>query len=127
MPELTYAQLQKAVTTLAKDIARGAEAIGRHAQAIDEEARDTARVGDLIGAMKVDTATVAETHELSKIMAGLSEAALAYAAAGDDTARAAQAAHDQNRHSHGGINEAASRSPVGREIYDVDRGWLSQE
>jgi hypothetical protein len=127
MPELTYAQLAKATANLARDITRSAEAIRVHAKNIDDEAKDTTRVAECIAGLKVDTATVAETREVGRIMAGLSEAALAYASAGDDTARAAQAASDQNKASHSGIGEAVSRSPVGREIYDLDRGWLTQE
>ena len=60
-------------------------------------------------------------------MDAVAAAATDYAAAGDTTARAAQAAHDQNKASHSGIGEAAARSTVGREVYDVDRGWLTQE
>jgi hypothetical protein len=127
MPELTYAQLAKATAGLARDITRSAEAIRAHAKTIDDEAKDTARVAESIAALKVDAATVAETREVGRIMAGLSEAVLAYASAGDTTARAAQAAHDQNKASHSRIGEAISRSSVGREIYDVDRGWLTQE
>jgi hypothetical protein len=127
MPELTYKQLQKAVTDLGKSIARGAEAIQGHAKAISDEAIDTARVAEMIGSMRVDNATVGETRELSKIMEGVSEAAIAYASASDTTAKAAQAVHDQNRTSHDGINEAANRSPVGRAIFDVNHAWFAQQ
>jgi hypothetical protein len=127
MPELTYAQLAKATANLARDITRSTEAIRVHAKNIDDEAKDTTRVAECIAGLKVDTATVAETREVGRIMAGLSEAVLAYASAGDDTARTAQAAHDQNKASHARIGEAITRSPVGREIYDTDRGWLTQE
>lgn len=127
MPDLTYAQLAKATTTLARDITRSAETIRLHAKDIDDEAKDTARVAESIAALKVDSATVAETREVARIMAGLSEAVLAYATAGDDTARTAQAAHDQNKTSHAAIGEAAARSPIGREVYDVDNNWFTQE
>jgi hypothetical protein len=127
MPDLTYAQLAKATTSLARDIARSTEAIRVHAKTIDDEAKDTSRVAESIASLKVDAATVAETREVARIMTGLSEAVLAYASAGDDTARAAQVAHDQNKTSHARIGEAITRSPVGREIYDTDRGWLTQE
>jgi hypothetical protein len=127
MPELTYKQLQAAVADAQKRITRSAEAINAKARQINEEARDTGRVAEQIGAMRVDSATVSETRELSKIMAGVSEAAIAYAAAGDTTARAAQAAHAQNHASHDRINEAVNRSPVGREIYDVFSDWCGME
>ncbi len=127
MPELTYQQLQAEVTALAKDIARSTEAIKKEAEGLQDEAQDTARLADSIASLKVDRATVGETTELSKIMAGLRDAAIAYASASDTTALQAQAVHAQNRTSHSGINEAVQRSPVGRDIYQVDRRWVTPE
>ena len=127
MPELTYAQLAAQVTDLAKTITKDGEAIQNLAKNIADEAADTGRVADSIGAMRVDSATVGETQELSKIMAGVSEAAIAYASAGNTTAKTAQAAQEQNKASHYGIGEAASRSSVGNAIYDVNRDWFRQE
>lgn len=127
MPELTHNQLKKAVAGIAKTVARSAEAIRGHAKNIDDEATDTSRVAEMIATIHVDPSTVAETRELAKIMAGVSEASIAYAAAGDTTARAAQAAHDQARASHDGIHEAASRSSAGRDVYNVHRDWLTQQ
>jgi hypothetical protein len=124
--ELTYKQLQKAVAELGKTITRDGEAIRGHAKTIDDEAKGTSRIAEQIGALRVDSSTVAETRELSKVMGGVSEAAIAYASAGDNTARAAHAAQEQNRSSHDGINEAVSRSNVSG-IHDVDREWLRQE
>src|SRR5919107_4570279 len=108
MPDLTYGQLAKATATLAKDIARSSEAIHGHAKTIADEAKDTARIAESIGALRVDSATVAETRELARLMDGIAAAAVDYAAAGDTTARAAQAAHDQNTSSHSAIGEAAA-------------------
>jgi methyl-accepting chemotaxis protein len=125
--DLTYKQLQQHVAALHRDVTRAAEAIRARAKEIDEEAQDTARVADSIGALKVDKDTVSETREVSKIMAGLSEAVIAYATAGDNTAKAAQAAHEQNHASHDGIHEAVGRSPVGPDIYSVERDWFRQE
>lgn len=126
MPDLTYAQLAKATAALAKDITRSSEAIHTHAKNIADEAQDTARTAESIAALRVDQATVAETREVARLMDGIAGAATAYAAAGDTTARAAQAAHDQNKASHSGIGEAISRSTVGRDIYQTDRTWLTQ-
>lgn len=125
--EITYRQLAKAVSDLAAASARNADTIHANAAWIDEEARDTARIADQLGARRVDRVTVGETHELSKIMQGLSDAVLAYASAGDTTSRMAAAAHDANRDSHDGIQEAVSRSTVGRDIHDVDRDWLARD
>lgn len=127
MPDITYRKLQAQVAALGKRIAQDAEAIRAEAQRIDEEAVSTSRTAEMISVMCVDNVTVAETRELAKIMAGVSEAAIAYASAGDNTAKAAKAAYDQNQTSHSGINEAVRRSPVGREIYGVKREWLRQD
>lgn len=125
MADLTYKQLQKAVTDLGKEVTKASEAIHIRARQIDDQARDTARVAELIGAMGVDTATVSETHHLSRIMLGVSEAAIAYASASDNTAKAAAAAHEQARTTHDGINEAVGRAPV--DVSDLDREWLRQD
>ncbi|MEU2873017.1 hypothetical protein ABZ769_28100 [Streptomyces olivoreticuli] len=126
MADLTYKQLQKAVTDLRKDVTRASEAIRERSRKIDEEAQDTARVAEMIGGMGVDNATTSETRDLARIMKGVSEAAIAYAAAGDTTARAAGAAYDQAHTTHGGIQEAVSRAPVDR-VHDVNREWFRQE
>jgi len=127
MPDLTFKQLQHAAATLAKEIARGAEAIRQEAKAVDEDAKATARDADSIGALCVDKATIAETRELSKTMAGLSDGVIAYASAADTTAKQAKAVHDQNDASHARYNETVNRSSVGREIYDVKRKWFLPE
>jgi hypothetical protein len=127
MPDLTHNGLKKAVAAIARNGARDAEAIRGHAKNIDDEATDTGRVAEMIGTIRVDPSTVAETRELAKIMAGVSEASLAYAAAADTTARSAHAAHTQASASHDGIQEAASRSSAGRDVYDVHRDWLTQQ
>ena len=127
MTDITHAQLTKAVGELAKDIARTGDATHAFAASLSDEAQDTARVGNCIGAIRVDTATVAETAELAKILDGLSAHCRAYAASGEYVVSRAKAVREQNRASHTGIGQAAARSPVGRQIYDVDRGWLRQE
>ena len=127
MPDITYRQLAKAVHDIAVASARNAETITKNAEWISEEARDTGRIADQIGALRVDKATVGETQQLSKVMQGLANSVSTYAVASDTTARAAQAAHDANKTSHDGVNEAAHRSPVGREIYDIDSNWFAQE
>ncbi|MEU0656105.1 hypothetical protein ABZ485_28205 [Streptomyces albogriseolus] len=127
MSELTYAQVAKQTAALARDINRSAERIRGYAKAIRDEALDTVRVAEAIGQMNVDKLTIGETRDLARRMDAVAVAAVEYAAAGDATARAATAAHEQNKTSHSGIGEAAARSSVGREIYDVKSGWLAQE
>ena len=126
VPELTYTQLRSAVADLRTNIARGAEAIRARAVEMSDEAQDTGRVAEMVGAMRVDTETVGETRELSRIMHGLSDAVIEYAGAADTTARQAGAAYDQAQATHGGIQEAVSRSPVSG-IHEVDRDWFRQE
>ncbi|MFE4915821.1 hypothetical protein ACFRCX_30415 [Streptomyces sp. NPDC056652] len=125
MAELTYKQLLKAVTDLQKDVTRSSEAIRVKAQQMDEEARDTARIAEMIGGMGVDSDTISETRDLSRLMNGVSEAAIAYASAGDNTAKAAKAAYDQAHATHGGIQEAFARAAV--DMTSLDRDWLRQD
>lgn len=127
MPDITYRQLQKAVADMTVVIARGNDAIQETARRIAEEARDTARTAEGIGAMNVDTATISETHQTARNMTGLSDAAVAYASAAETTAARAQAVQDANHASHDGINEAAARSPIGSAIYDLNCLWLAVE
>ncbi|CAK7288662.1 hypothetical protein [Streptomyces misionensis] len=127
MADLTYTQLTKEIADFTTTVIKSSGAIQARAQALDEDARDTNRIAEQIGAMRVDKATIAETRELAKIMAGLSEQAIAYASAGDTTARVAKAAGDQANASHGGFYEAAARSIIGADVYDINREWFRQE
>lgn len=125
MADLTYKQLKQATAGLGKDVTRAAEAIRARAQWIDEEAQDTSRTAEMIGGMGVDPSTTSETREISKIMRGVSEAAIAYASASDTTAKAASAASTQAHTTHSGIQEAVSRSSV--DVRGLNREWLRQE
>lgn len=127
MADLTFKQLQAATTSLTKEILRCAEGIKQEAKILDDEARDTARTADCIATLKVDKATISETRELGKIITGMREAILEHATACTNTAAHAQAVHAQNQNSHGRLNEVVGRSPVGREIYDVNRQWVTPE
>lgn len=126
MTDLTNARLKQAVAALAKAEAKDAEAVRALAQTIADEAQDTARIAEGIASYRVDNNTVSETSELSKIMAGLSEATIAYAAAGETVVRKAQAVHDTARTSHDGIEEAFARSTTS-DVYNLHRDWLAQE
>ncbi|MGW2724818.1 hypothetical protein [Streptomyces sp. NPDC001492] len=127
MPDLTFSGLQAATKKLAQDVARSADAIRTEEKAINAEADGTARDAEAIAAMRVDKASVSENHELAKIMRGLSAAVIEHASAATGTARQAKAVNDQNQASHAQINEEVHRSPVGAEIYDVDRRWVMAE
>jgi hypothetical protein len=125
MADLTYKQLQTAVTNLSKDVTRATDAIRAKAQKIEEEAKDTSHVAEVIGGMGVDPYTTSETRDLSRLMNGVSEAAIEYASAGDTTAKYATAAYDQAHTTHGGIQEAFTRAPV--DMTNLNREWLRQE
>jgi hypothetical protein len=126
MTDLTYKQLLKQVTDLATSVTKGAEAVRTAARRIDTDAQDTHRVAEMINLMGVDPATTAETTELARIMQGVSKASIAYASAGDTTAKAAQASAAQARTTHGGIQEAVDRSPV-TGIHHVHHEWFRQQ
>jgi hypothetical protein len=123
--DLTYKQLQKTVAALARDVAQHAAAVGHDAKTVDHEAHDTARIADTIAGIGIDADTIAETQQLARITAGVSQAAIAYAAAGDTTGKAAQAAGAQATASHGGIHQAYTRSTV--DISHMKPEWLRQE
>jgi hypothetical protein len=126
MSDLTNARLKQAVANLARAEAKDAEAVRTLAKYIDDEAQDTARIAESIASFRVDNDTVSETHELSKIMAGLSEATISYASAGETVSKLAQAVHSTAGATHDGIEEAFARSAASN-VYDLDRGWLEQE
>lgn len=125
MADITNKQLQAAVTALGKSVTRDAEAIRAAALAIRNDAADTARVAEQIASLGVDSATIAETRELVKVMEGVSAASAAYAAASDTTARSATAAVSQARSSHDGIQEAVNRAPV--DTTNLKRQWITPE
>src|SRR5688572_18116785 len=112
MAELTYKTLVAAVQAKEKKLIRNAESVKRAADIITEHADDTARDADALGAKSVDRDSLSDCQELSRIIRGVSDAAIAYASKGADTAKAAQAAADQARTTHAGIQEAFDRSTV---------------
>lgn len=124
--ELTYKALVRAVQDKEKKLARNAESVKRAADHITEHADDTARDADTLGAKSVDRDSIAECQELARIIRGVSDKAIAYAAKGVDTAKAAKAAGDQARTTHGGFQEAYDRSTV-TGLEQVSRDWFEQE
>ncbi|MEU5322991.1 hypothetical protein AB0G67_40505 [Streptomyces sp. NPDC021056] len=126
MAELTYKTLLRAVQNKEKVLARNADSIKKAADNITELADDTASDADALGAKSVDRDSLAECQELAKIIRGVSEAAITYAAKSADTAKTAKAAGDQARSTHGGIQEAFDRSTV-TGLEEVSRDWLEQQ
>lgn len=126
MADLTFKALVRAVELKEKTLARHAESVKRAADNITEHADDTARDADALGAKSVDRDSIAECQELAKVIRGVSDGAISYAAKGADTAKAAKAAGDQARTTHGGFQEAFDRSTV-TGLENVSRDWLEQE
>lgn len=120
---LTYIELLREARALARDVRRATERHKKMAAAMDSQAKDTGRIAEQIASLKVDSATVGETRELSRIMQGVSTAALAYANAADEASRAAVAAERETVTTHGGIKEARDQAPVEM----ADRVWYTQE
>lgn len=124
--DLTYKALVRAVQDKEKKMSRNAESVKRAADHITEHADDTARDADALGAKSVDRDSIAECQELARIIRGVSDKAIAYAAKGTDTAKTAKAAGDQARTTHGAFQEAFDRSTI-TGIEQVSRDWLEQE
>ncbi|MFF2044029.1 hypothetical protein ACFVVX_26780 [Kitasatospora sp. NPDC058170] len=120
---LTYRELVREVGRLTGEVRRDTAAFRALAQAQKEQAADTRRISEQIAALHVDEATVAETSEVSKIMQGLSDAALAYESAAEEAGRAAADAGAQAATDHDGIQQAADSAPVPM----ADRTWYTQE
>ena len=124
--DLTYKALVRAVQAKEKTLARNAESVKKAADTIKEHADDTATDADALGAKSVDRDSVSECQELSKIIRGVSDAAIQYAAKTADTAKSAKAAGDQARTTHAGFQEAFDRSNV-TGLEQVSRDWFEQE
>ncbi|MFI8079841.1 hypothetical protein ACIF6L_03430 [Kitasatospora sp. NPDC086009] len=120
---LTYRELVRQVRELTHEVRRDTAAFKALATAQAAEAQDTGRIAEQITYMHVDPATVAETREVSRIMRGLSEAAIAYESAAEETGRTAAATAAQAKDTHDGIQQAADSSTVPM----ADRGWYTQE
>jgi hypothetical protein len=124
--DLTYKALQRAVAGLEKKVTRNADDIQGAAKVIDDEASEARKEADAMAAKSVDKDSVADASELSKVIEGVSEGILSYAAKGRDTARQAKAVSDQARTSHGGFQEAFDRSRVDG-LEQVSRDWFEQQ
>lgn len=123
--DLTYKALQAKVGALEKRVSRSADEIQGAATVIDEEATETRRESEQMAAKSVDKDSVADSQEFSRVIKGLSDGILSYAAKGKDTARQAKAVSDQARTTHGGFQEKFDRSTVDG-LENVDREWFAQ-
>lgn len=124
--DLTYKALVRAVEAKEKTLARNAEGVKKAADTIKEHAEDTATDADALGAKSVDRDSISECQELAKVIRGVSDGAITYAAKTADTAKSAKAAGDQARATHAGFQEAFDRSNV-TGLENVSRDWLEQE
>lgn len=123
--DLTYKALRAKVAKLERKVSRNADEIQEAAKVIDAEATEALRESDQLAAKSVDKDSVADSKELSKVIKGLSDGILTYAAKGQDTAKQAGAANDQAKSTHGGFQEAFDRSQVDG-LENVSRDWFEQ-
>ena len=126
MANLTYKALVAKVGDKEKSLARNAESVKKASDTITELADDTTSDAEALAAKSVDPDSRSECQELAKAIRGLSDGAVRYAAKAQDTSKAAAAAGDQARTTHGGFQEAFERSNV-TELEKVSRDWLEQE
>ncbi|MBB1260399.1 hypothetical protein [Streptomyces alkaliterrae] len=126
MAELTYKALVAKVGAKEKALARNAESVKKAADHIKELADDTVTDAQALAAKSVDPDSRSECQELAKVIRGVSEGAIHYAAKAHDTAKAAAAAGDQARTTHAGFQEAFDRSDV-TDLERVSRDWFEQE
>ena len=126
MADLTYKGLQRAVGQLEQKVTRNADEIQKAAQVISDEAGEAQREADAMAAKSVDKDSVADASELAKVLAGVSDGILSYAAKGQDTARHAKAVSDQARTTHGAFQEAFDRSQVDG-LENVSRDWFEPQ
>lgn len=124
--ELTYKALRAKTAALHKKVVRNAEDTQASARVIDEEATETRRESDQMAAKSVDRDSVADSMEFSKVIKGVSDGILSYAAKGQDTARQATAVLDQARATHGAFQEQFDRSSVDG-LERVSRDWFEQQ
>ncbi|MET8623598.1 hypothetical protein ABZW30_07555 [Kitasatospora sp. NPDC004669] len=121
--DLTYRDLVRQVRELSRELRRDTTAFRALATAQDNAAKETGRIAEQIATLKVDAATVAETHEVARIMQGLSDDAIAYATSAEEAGRDAAAAEQQAHTDHDGIQQAVDSSRVPM----ADRQWYTQE
>lgn len=126
MADISMNQFLRAVAAFSQQVSANAEATRGWALFIETEGDDTGRVAEMIAAKRVDPDTVSETHELARIMRGLSEQAIQYAATSDTTVRLAKASHDEVMSTHHGIGEQVNASTASG-IYDASNDWLRVE
>ncbi|MET8704208.1 hypothetical protein ABZW10_35960 [Kitasatospora sp. NPDC004723] len=120
---LAYRELKREVANLAKEVLRGAEHHKSLASRLAEGAKNVGRTADNIASLNVDTATVAETRELSKTMQGLSQSANGYATSANDASQVARYTERAAIRSHEGIQQAVDNAPVPM----ANRTWYTQE
>lgn len=124
--DLTYKTLVAQVDALAKEVALTGEALKERAQALDESAKETSGVANMIASLGVDPDTVNECRELANVTAGLSNSVTIFVASTDATQAAARSAAGQAHRTHAGIQEAVTRSQV-TDICGIDRHWFEQQ
>ncbi|MGW6877138.1 hypothetical protein ACWGHA_32935 [Streptomyces xanthophaeus] len=112
MAETTYRELRAQVQKLAYSVAKDGETIRQIGLRADQNAQHVAYVADQLANLEVDNHTTGEAKDTSRIMRGLSQAAIAAASAADNVLGAARAADAQAQKSHEGIDEQVNAMGV---------------
>ncbi|MGW9374088.1 hypothetical protein ACWGVR_29245 [Streptomyces xanthophaeus] len=112
MAETTYRELRAQVQKLAYSVAKDGETIRQIGLRADQNAQHVAYVADQLANLEVDNQTTGEAKDTSRIMRGLSQAAIAAASAADNVLGAARAADAQAQKSHEGIDEQVNAMGV---------------
>lgn len=90
-----------------------------------EHATDLVQIGDMIAIKRVDQQTIAENQDLAATLNDIHTAATALGGQTLDAVKNTDAAHNQLITSHGGIQEAALRSPV--DVSDLDPTFITPQ
>ncbi|MFD3847970.1 hypothetical protein ACFWVB_19015 [Streptomyces microflavus] len=109
---ITYRELRAQVQQLTRLIGMDGETIRQIGQRADQNAQAVAGVADRLASLEVDTLTTGEAKDVSRIMRGLSTAAIQVASACDTSIGAARAADAQAHRTHEGVDEQANAMTV---------------
>lgn len=95
---------------------------------LQEQAAGFTRTAQMIAVKRVDDDTVSETQEVAKILGQLQGDCDSVSSGTHDAVKLTQAALDQLKTTHDGIQEAMRRSPVNdRVLADLDPSWVTPE
>lgn len=116
---------KKELKAICDDLTSLAEKIQPIAERSKDHATDIIQIGDMIAIKRVDTATIGENQDLAATLNDTHTAAITLGGQTTDAVKNTEAAHNQLITSHGGIQEAALRSPV--DVSDLDPTFITPQ